>query len=301
MSETTTTGSVSSMTGFGAGSAREGDEVVSVEVRSVNGKFCDVKLRLPRELASLEIETVKHVKSRLARGSVDVFVRREAAPDSTASTPTVNGPLLRAYAESLKAAAREAGLGDALEMRDLLELDGVVSLEERPPDLDGAQRALVRALDQALDALIVVRKREGEALEADFRGRSATLRRLMEEARELVPAQVNAWKERLEARLAELSDGIEIDPQRIAQEVVFFADRTDVAEEITRLEAHLDELERLLSRDQPVGRRLEFLLQEINRETNTLGSKSQHTDIARRVVEMKVELERMREQSLNVE
>lgn len=292
---------ISSMTGFGAGTAREGDEVVSVEVRSVNGKFCEVKVRLPREFASLELDTVKHVKSRLARGSVDVFVRREAAPDSVSVTPRVNGALLQAYADALREAAEQAGLGQDLQLRDLLELDGVVELEERPPDLEGAGRALTRALDQALDALIAVRRREGEALEADFHKRVAILRRLTAESRELVPQQVTAWTERLQARIEELAEGIEIDPQRIAQEVVFFADRTDVAEELTRLEAHLDELERLLSQDQPVGRRIEFVLQEIHRETNTLGSKSQATDIAQRVVEMKVELERLREQSQNVE
>lgn len=292
---------IHSMTGFGGASAQSGDELVSVELRSVNGKFCDVKVRLPRELAELEIEVGKQVKARLSRGNVDVFVRREAASKTGALVPRVNGELMKSYAESLQEAAHKVGIDPKLSLSDLLELDGVVELEELPPDLEGAKQALAQALEQGLEALVSVRQREGAALETDFRERIAILRELSGRARELVPEQVAAYKERLESRLLELAAGVEIDPQRLAQEVVFFADRSDVSEELTRLDAHFDEFERLLGGEPPVGRRIEFLLQEINRETNTLGSKSHDTQIAQLVVEMKVEVERLREQSLNVE
>lgn len=291
---------LSSMTGFGAGTAQDGGEAIAVELRSVNGKFCEVKARLPRELASLELEIARRVKARIARGNVDVAVRRDGG-GSAALAARVNAALLQSYAEALRAAARDAGLEESLGIRDLLGLDGVTSLEERPPDLEAAGRAVQAALEQALDALVTVRRREGSSLEEDLRARTATLRQLVREAERLVPASVDTYRERLRGRLAELAPGLEVDSGRLEQEVVIFAERTDVAEELTRLSTHLEELERLLGESAPAGRRMEFLLQEINREANTLGSKSQATALARVVVEMKVELERLREQSQNVE
>jgi len=290
---------IASMTGFGAGTATAGTEEVSVEIRSVNGKYCEVKARLPRELSSLEGDAVRQVKERLARGNVDVFVRRTST--APASTPVVDAALVAAYAEASARAAKTAGIRDDLGIRDLLVLEGVVRLEERAPDPDAVSQALRAALGAALDALVASRRREGAALEADLRARARTLRELATKAAEAAPAAVEVFRERLHARVREVAGEPGVDPDRVAQEVVLYADRTDVAEELTRLVAHFDELDRVLAGAGAVGRRLDFLLQEVNREVNTIGSKSQSTDMARIVVEMKTELERVREQVQNVE
>src|SRR5205085_3860897 len=146
-----------------------------------------------------------------------------------------------------------------------------------------------------------MRRREGEALARDLTARFETIERLGAQVAQLAPAQVEAYRERLSARVAELSRGVALDPARLAQEVALFADRTDIAEEVTRLASHIEQLRSLIQSDAPAGRRLEFLVQEVNREINTLGSKSQHARIASMVVEMKAELERVREQVQNVE
>lgn len=291
---------IASMTGFGAGRAVEGSEEISVELKSVNGKFCEVKARLPRELASLEPTVVRFIKDRVSRGSIDVFVRR-SSPEGLVSEPKIDAALVASYAVRLKKAAHDAGIDDALGIRDLLGLEGVATLTERGVDLEAAQQALTQALTQALVGLAEVRQREGTSLRTDLVARAATLRSLVARVAELAPAATDAFRERLHNRIKELAPDIAVDPARLEQEVVIYADRSDVAEEITRLGAHLDELSRLLDADGPVGRRLDFLLQEINREINTTGSKSQSTDVARLVVELKAESERLREQVQNVE
>lgn len=291
---------IASMTGFGAGRCVEGTEEISVELKSVNGKFCEVKARLPREFAAFEPLIVRAVKERLARGNVDVFVRRSSS-DGLLKEPNVDAALVAAYAVKLKQAAADAGIDDALGIRDLLSLDGVATLTERAPDVEALQKALTAALAQGLDALVEVREREGAALRADLVGRVAVLRRLVERVAELAPTAADAFRERLRQRVKDIAPELALDPTRLEQEVVVYADRSDIVEEITRLDAHLAELERLLDENEPVGRRLDFLLQEVNREINTTGSKSQSTEVARLVVELKAESERLREQVQNVE
>lgn len=291
--------SVSSMTGFGAGTGVDGSEQVSVELRSVNGKFCEVKPRLPRELAALEGEIVRVVKERVARGNVEVFVRRTSP--GAVPAPRVDVAALEALARSLEQAASAIGLDGRVSLADLVGVPGIVKVEEAPADVESASRAVNAALVEAAGRLQETRRREGAALEADLRARLAAIRTHRGELARLVPQSVEAYRARLEARVAELAKGVEVDPARLAQEVVLFADRTDVAEEMTRLDAHLVEFERLLAQPGPVGRQLDFLMQEINREVNTTGSKSQSAEVARTVVELKAELERIREQVQNVE
>ena len=292
---------IRSMTGFGAGRAEQGGEAVTVEVRSVNGKFCEVRARLPRELSALETGIAKTVKARIARGVVDVAVRREGAAGLGGSVPEVNVPLAAAYAKALREMQSELGLTGELRLADLVPLDGVVTLSERAPDGRDAEAATLSALDRAVTALEEMRGREGDSLSRDLRSRLDAIERNAEAVRELSPRSVDVYRERLAARIAELSRGTSADPARLAQEVAFFADRVDIAEELTRLASHLSQMRALLDSGGPIGRKLEFLVQELNREVNTVGSKSQNSAIATRVVEMKAELERVREQIANVE
>lgn len=292
---------IRSMTGFGAGRAQAGAESVAVELRSVNGKFCDVRVHLPRDLSALEQVVAKIVKSRVARGVVDVSVRREAPGTIRGATPRVDLALAAAYAKALREMRSELGLAGEVTVHDLVGLDGVVGLADAPSDPGPAAEALERALSVALDALDEMRRREGEALARDLTARLSTVEKGAAAIRASAPLSVEAYRDRLAARVAELSRGMPADPARLAQEVAFFAERADVAEELTRLGSHLAQLRALIGSDAPAGRRLEFLVQEVNREVNTIGSKSQHAGIAAQVVEIKSELERVREQIANVE
>lgn len=289
-----------SMTGFGAGRAKSGEVEISVEIRSVNHKYCEVKARLPFELGALEADLVRRIKESLSRGAIELSVKRSSVGRSPL-TPRVDAELAREYVAALEALAGQLSLKSNLGIAELAQVEGVVTLESRPLDLEGAGEALTEAASKALEALVVMREREGRALAEDLRVRLATVRGLAEQVRALSPQTIELYRKRLEERIAELSRGVTLDPQRLAQEVALFADRVDVAEELTRLASHLEGFGKLIEENEPAGRRMDFLVQEINREVNTVGSKSQSAEIAQIVVAMKAEVERIREQVQNVE
>ena len=290
---------IRSMTGFGAGRGSAGGEELDVEVRSVNHKYCEVKVRLPREIAALELDTTKTVRERLARGGIDVSVRRAGASGGVA--PRVDVPLAEAYARAFAEVKARLGLDGAVTLADVVGAEGVVRLDERALDLDAAREALRPALASALDALVAMRAREGEALARDLAGRLESVDALVGRAAALVPQSVEHHRARLAERIEELSRGVALDPARLAQEVALFADRTDVTEEVTRLRSHLAQARALLAGAEPAGRKLDFLVQEMHREVNTVGSKSQSAEIGAIVVAAKAEIERLREQVQNVE
>ncbi|WP_309897576.1 YicC/YloC family endoribonuclease [Archangium sp.] len=289
-----------SMTGFGAGRAKVGDEEFSVELRSLNHKFCEVKVRLPRELAALESVVVKQVKDRLARGSVEVFVKRQTAT-AAGTVPVVDRALAREYARALREVAEAIGVMAEVSWTQVASQPGVMRLEERGMDVEAATQAAQAALDQGLTALEQMRRVEGEAIHADLEARLGLIERWSREVAELAPRSVEEYRQRLTERVAELARGISVDEQRLAQEVAVFAERTDIAEEMTRLSSHLEQFRQMMAGNEPAGRRMDFLVQEMHREVNTTGSKSQHAEISARVVSMKAEVERIREQVQNVE
>jgi uncharacterized protein (TIGR00255 family) len=290
---------IRSMTGFGSGGGASGGEEVDVEVRSVNHKYCEVKVRLPRDLAALEIESSRMVKERLARGGVDVAVRRSGA--AGAAVPRVDAALAQSYARAFAEVQARLGLSGGVTLADVIAADGVVRLEERAVDLDAAREALRHGLGVALDALVAMRAREGEALARDLVARLDEVEALVSRVVELTPRTVEHHRDRLAERVQELARGVTVDPARLAQEVALLADRMDVTEETTRLRSHLAQARALLGGVEPAGRKLDFIVQEMHREANTIGSKSQSADIAAVVVSMKAEIERMREQVQNVE
>lgn len=291
---------IRSMTGFGVGQAMAADEPLVVEIRSVNAKYCDVRPRLPRELASLEPALVRQIKGRLARGSVEVTVRRGGGA-GPALVPAIDEALAERLVQGLRGLRDRLQLGGDVSLDALLQVEGILRLEEAGIELGEAERALAEAADRALDALAQMREREGEALLADLQGRLATLQRIHDALVEEAPRGVQQRRERMETRLQELSQGVEVEPQRLAQEVAILAERSDISEELTRLQAHLDHFSRLLEEEEPVGRRLDFLVQEMNREANTIASKASWLDSAAIVVDLKAEIERIREQIQNVE
>ncbi len=290
---------IRSMTGFGAGHDASGGEELDVEVRSVNHKFCEVKARLPRELAALEVDVVRLVKERLSRGGVEVSVRRAAARGSL--VPRVDVGLAQEYARAFAGLRDRLGLPGEIALADVLGADGVVSLEERAGDPEAARAAVATALGEALASLVAMREREGAALARDFEARLATLEALVARVEEAAPRSIEHFRQRLADRVQELTRGITPDPARLATEVALFADRMDVSEEITRLRSHFAQLRALVAGSEPAGRKMDFLVQEMHREVNTIGSKSQSAEIATAIVALKAEIERMREQVQNVE
>ena len=277
-----------------------GDEEFSVEVRSLNHKFCEVKARLPRELSALESVLVKQVKDRLARGAVDVFIKRQTAT-AAGTVPVVDVSLAREYARALREVGEALGEMAEVSWSMVASQPGVVRLEERGMNVESALQAVPAALEQALGALEQMRQVEGEAIRADLETRLGLIERWSREVAELAPRSVEEYRQRLADRVKELARGIALDEQRLAQEVALFAERSDIAEEMTRLASHLEQFRQLMAAGEPSGRRMDFLVQEMHREVNTTGSKSQHAEISTRVVSMKAEVERIREQVQNVE
>jgi uncharacterized protein (TIGR00255 family) len=259
-----------------------------------------VKVRLPRELGALEATLQKLVKDRLARGAVDLSVRR-AARGAAGLVPQVDLALAKEYRRAYAELAKALELPDTTSLRDIAQQLSVLRLEEQQVNLEEAGKAAEAATLAALDALKAMRVVEGQALLADLSARLALVGQVVDEVKVLAPRAIDAYRERLSERIAELSRGLAVDPQRLAQEVAFFAERTDVAEEMTRLASHLEQFRALLASKEPSGRKMDFLVQEMHREVNTTGSKSQHADISARVMQLKAELERIREQVQNVE
>jgi len=290
---------IRSMTGFGAGKGSSGDEEIVVEIRSVNHKYCEVKARLPRELGALEVEIARVVKERLARGGVEVTARR--AGNHGAVAPRVDVHLAEAYARAFAEIQARLALPGTVALADVLAADGVLRLEEREVDVDAARVAILRGLERAVEALLAMREREGAALAKDLSSRLDQIEGIVARVQTLVPRSVEHHRARLEERIAELARGIPLDPARLAQEVALFADRTDVTEEITRLGSHVAQVRALLAGGEPAGRKLDFIVQEMHREANTIGSKSQSAEVVGEVVSLKAEIERMREQVQNVE
>jgi uncharacterized protein (TIGR00255 family) len=289
-----------SMTGFGAGHATVGAEHLAVEIRSVNHKFCEVRARLPREFSLLEGPLVKAVKGRIARGVVEVTVHRGMGGEG-ALVPNLDLRLALEYAKAFERLAADLGIREPLPARAIFEAEGVVRLEERAPDLASAEQALTRALEDALGQIAAMREQEGHALQADLESRLLTLQGLVVEIEGLAGPLLIEQRDRLKQRVTELLGGTAVDPSRIAQEVALLAERTDIAEELTRLKSHVQQFHQLIAEKAPIGRRLDFLSQELHREATTVGNKAQSAQIAQLVVALKAEAERIREQVQNVE
>lgn len=291
---------IRSMTGFGLGRSAIGSEELTVELKSVNHKFCEVKVRLPRELSALEGAVAKAIRDKLARGAIDVSLKRTSR-SAAGTVPVVDVGLVREYRRAFSEIAAAAGLPDEVTLRDLSLQSGVMRLEEQQVNVEDAARAAEQAVGQAIHALTAMREVEGRSLANDLKARLAFVATTVGEIQKLAPISVDEHRKRLQERISELTQGLTIDPARMAQEIAFFAERTDIAEELTRLASHLEQFDTLLEAKEPTGRKMDFLVQEMHREVNTTGSKSQHPEISTRIVALKAELERVREQVQNVE
>ncbi len=295
---------IRSMTGFGRAEVRGDTLVVSVEARSVNHRHLDVALRLPRALAALELEARRVVSSRLERGRVDVVVQITTLADSTQRV-VADAALAREYvarARALGAELADVGVTGAIGLEWLLQRPGVIRMEEaEPTDVTVPWPTLEQVLGRAIDELVERRSAEGERLAQDLRGLRAELATIVETMAARAPAGVARREERLRERLRGLLGAAGLDEARILTEAAVWADKADIAEELTRLRAHLAELALVLDKGGPVGRTLDFLLQELGREVNTVASKADDLELSQAALAGKGVLEKMREQVQNLE
>jgi uncharacterized protein (TIGR00255 family) len=293
-------GVIASMTGYGRAEARGSRLAVLVESRSLNHRFLEIGVKLPRVLSAHEAEIRQLGQARLARGRLDVGVtlRRVAGSANTVRTDLALGG---EYVRAARALGDALGISGQLGLADLLRLPGVVAVEEAEEE-DGETALLLKdAAQQALDELVRMRQTEGAALATDLAGHLDALERWASEAAALLPVAVRRVQDRLRARIHALLEEAPADPGRVVQEAAMLAARSDVAEELARLVSHCGQFRTLLGTGGPVGRQLDFLLQEMHREVNTIASKADDAEMVARVLEGRTVVERLREQVQNVE
>ncbi len=287
-----------SMTGYGRSMRELDGRALTVEVKSVNHRFLDVAFRMPRTFAFLEDDARKRIAARLSRGHVDVFMTYRNQR-SDAKRVTADRALFDAYAEALSALSG-GGLADDRSLMSIAKLPDVLVVTEAEEDQDALRELMRGALDDALDQLLATREREGAEMKRDLAAKADRIAELTAAIEARYPETVDEYTTRLRASIEELI-GQSVDETRLLTEVAVMADRSAIAEETVRLRAHIAQIRECLESAEPVGRRLDFLVQELNREANTITSKSQDVPITKLAVDMKAEIEKLREQLQNIE
>ena len=291
---------IKSMTGYGKGEAANATGRFTVEVRCVNHRYGEITVKLPRSLMQFENDIKKRVGELLNRGKIDVFIQVEGA--MSLGVPTANLPLARGYLRAFNSVREALGLAGEVDLALVASQRDVITVAaEAEATLEEIPQELLAALADALDRVEAMRLFEGESLLADFKKRRELLGGVIAQVAERSPFVVSEYAARLKERIAQLCSESGLPDERLAVEVALLADKCDITEELVRLESHLRQFDETLGRTEPVGRKLDFLLQEINREVNTIGSKANDGKIASLVVELKGELEKIREQVQNIE
>lgn len=291
---------IKSMTGYGRGEAVTAGKKFTFELKAVNHRYNEVVLRLPRSLTPLEDRIRRLIQARIARGRVDGFLGLEECGEKNA-TVKVDKALAAAYYNAMKELQETLGISGEIQLKQLVALPGVLTVEEPANDVEEWWPAIQQAVEAAVESLVLMRTVEGEQLSRDLLSRAEKLTCLNQNIRERSPLVVEEYRERLGSRLNDyMRDGI-ITPERLAAEATIFAERSSITEENVRLESHLQQMTSCLTAGESVGRKLDFLIQEMNREINTIASKASDLDISRAVVEAKSELEKIREQVQNIE
>ncbi len=289
-----------SMTGYGTGSAQKDDTTVSVEIKTVNHRFLDLHVRISREYQFLEGDIQQQIRNALARGRVDV---NATVVNAGSSAFLVNSHLIREYMEAAGKLKEELNLSDSLDLKTLLSLPGVLQNRDTvPSETSAAVSDLAKqSVHAALEGVLQMRRQEGEALRADMLRNLASVEESTRHIHELSLNSANVYLQKLRDRLAQLLPQGEVDPQRLAQEAALIADKCDISEEVARLESHAEQYHALMDAEEKAGKKLDFLLQEMQREANTILSKSVNLEIARHAIAIKTDIEKLREQVQNVE
>ncbi len=289
-----------SMTGYGRSSVEKDGRQLTIEIKSVNHRFLDIAFRMPRSFSFLEDAMRRQIGRSLSRGHVDVFATyRNTRADS--KRVDVDEALLAAYLKAFDRIEAETGLKDDRSLSVAARLPDVLAVTEAEEDQDALQARTEEALEDALDQMRAMRAREGLALREDIAARVDRLEEMTKEIEARYPETVSEYRQRLEARVRELLGGAAVEEQRLLQEVALMADRSAISEETVRLHSHFAQIRGFLEAKEPAGRKLDFIVQELNREVNTISSKSQDVPITNLVVAAKAEIEKIREQVQNVE
>ncbi|SHJ96127.1 YicC/YloC family endoribonuclease [Desulforamulus aeronauticus] len=292
---------IKSMTGYGRGEAEAEGRRFTVELKSVNNRYCEVILRQPRSLAQLEDKIRRQIQNKVTRGRIDGFITIEETGEVTPAVK-VDKALALTYHKAMEELMADLAISDKISIRDLISLPNVISLEQTEDDVEAWYQAIQKATDQALEGLMSMRENEGQRLKTDILERAKIIRQLiLGQVSERAPLVVQEHREKLMQRLAEWLENGTIEENRLAAEVAIFTDRADISEELVRLHSHLEQLAQILTEGGAVGRKLDFLVQEMNREVNTIGSKANDLMITNAVVNAKSELEKIREQVQNIE
>lgn len=290
---------IKSMTGYGKAELALEHDKISVEMRSVNHRYGEISIKMPRTLICFENDVRKSVSERLKRGKIDVFIQLESIADGR--PPHVNIPLARAYYAAFTSLRQELGIEEPVPLALIVSQKDILAVTENDDHAEAMRERLLATVGRAVDALEGMRIREGNELTDDLRRRRETLALLMERIRVRAPSVPVEYAEKIAARLARFAPEGLPDEARLAQEIALMADRSDITEEQVRFASHLVQFDAALQSPEPVGRKLDFLLQEMGREVNTIGSKANDGEITLCVVELKAELEKIREQIQNIE
>ena len=291
---------IKSMTGYGRAVKTIHGREFTVEIRSVNNRYLDANVKLPRVFGFAEDSVKARIKQEISRGKVDVFISAGAAEGGDVQI-SLNRSLLEGYLSAMRAIAADYSVQDDISVTALTRFSDIFLVEKQTEDEQQITEDILSVLDEALERFSAMRAAEGAALEADLRARAATILSLVEKVEARSPVTLAEYRARLTQKMQEVLQSTSIDEGRILQEAAIYADKIAVDEETVRLRSHLSQLDAMLTTGGAIGRKLDFLLQEFNREANTIGSKGNDIEQARTVVEIKAELEKIREQTQNIE
>ena len=291
---------IRSMTGYGKGENEKDGRKFTVEIKSVNHRYNDISIKLPRFMISMEDKIKKNISKKIFRGKTDVFINFETEAQDDVQVK-LNEPLARSYVEKLNELKEMFGLETPNALDLVAKFPDILSTEKVEEEGDVIWEALEPALNEAVENFIHMRETEGETLKKDILLKNQKIKEITDKIKERAPFVVDEYKEKLNARLAELMDKNVIDEQRIAAEITIYSDRCCIDEELTRMYSHIKQLESILESDGSIGRQLDFLVQEMNREANTTASKSSDITITNAAIELKTEIEKIREQIQNLE
>lgn len=292
---------IKSMTGYGRGESLQELYLIKVEIKAVNHRYNDISVRMPRHINYLEESVKKQIKEKISRGKIDVYINIEYINESAIEVK-VDIPLAKSYKMALEKLIQELNIEDSVKLNNVLNIAEIIKTERKEIDEDLIWNSVKESVTSALDNMIIMREQEGEELKEDIISKLNNIEESLSHIVERSPFVVTEYKEKLKDRIKDLLDNnISLDEDRINSEVAFFADKSSIDEEIVRLKSHIKQFNTILEENEPIGRKLDFLIQELNREINTIGSKANDVVISKFVVELKSELEKVREQVQNIE
>ena len=290
---------IKSMTGYGKASEIFALKEYQVEIKSVNHRYSDISIKMPRVLSYLEEEVKKEISSKIKRGKIDVFITFYNG-DSEDKEIKINTGIAKIYIDELKKLAEQEGILSNIEVTEISKFPDVLNIKNKEED-ETIKDELLQVVNKAIDNLSQMREQEGRKIAEDLLKRIELIKGKTEKISAFSTGLIEEYVVKLEGRIKEILKNQEIDQSRLAQEVVIYADKCSIEEEVTRLKSHIAQLEKLLDSKEPVGKKLDFIIQEMNRETNTIGSKANSLEITNEVINIKTEIENIREQIQNIE